>query len=150
TNTGNSPHMGSTPWSEDVIASIGILGKLKNILGDVHAHSRPYERRWNYLISGNSRFLALTRMTGTLGRILIRDIPQYCGFGHYSHMQPDGLTLDRSQLLDKKNLKTYNWMVKQYLKWDTAIRSVNAISPGLGTQIHEVAMKGDWARFTAN
>jgi hypothetical protein len=150
TNTGNSPHMGSTPWSDDVIASIGILGKLKNILGDVHAHSRPYERRWNYLISGNSRFLALTRMTGTLGRILIGDIPQYCGFGHYSHMQPDGLTLDKSQLLDKKNLKTYNWMVKQYLKWDTAIRSVNAISPGLGTQIHEAAMRGDWASFTAH
>jgi hypothetical protein len=136
-------------WIQDTLDGVVFLGKLAEVFGDIHAHSKTYERRRNYLFRRLSRFEDLTRKVGAFGRIMIGDIPQACGFSHYSHTNSNPLTLKRAQRLDTQNSRAYGRLVKDYINWARQIEKIAGTGKGrlgnatLADEIDTAAMSGN-------
>ncbi len=105
------------------------MGPLSALVGDVHAHSRPYDRRRGDLA------MALGLKAGAHGAILIGDIPQGCGQGHYSHINTTPLDFRNAHLLDQTNAESYGRMLERHRAWTDGIEQVRRHDPDLAATI---------------
>ncbi len=105
-------------WIRDTVESLRQVGGFADLMADIHAHSRPYDRR-----SGD-RAMSLIDKTGPFARILIGDIPQACGFSHYSNVNTTGLTLNLSRALDDANTQQFATMLGNFRQWDSLVGRV--------------------------
>ncbi|MCH8504089.1 MAG: DUF4781 domain-containing protein [Ectothiorhodospiraceae bacterium] len=105
------------------------MGRLSALAGDIHAHSRTYDRRRGDLA------MDLGLKVGAYGAILIGDIPQGCGQGHYSHINTTPLSFANAHRLDQNNAESYGRMLETHKAWVDTVHRVRHLDPELAGKI---------------
>ncbi|WP_088348846.1 MULTISPECIES: hypothetical protein [Rhodomicrobium] len=149
---GVDPSVVESDIVQDIVNGIPILGRLADLVADIHAHSRTYDRRWdviNLVPPGKSdRPMMLVNKTGWGSRILIGDIPQDCGIGHYSNVASRLLSLKLAGLLDRKNVKSWDRANHTFKRWTQTLETVaKDINPEIAIALDRATLMGGTVKY---
>ncbi len=105
------PKPGEFRPDDNTIIMIRLPGGIEAFVADFHAHPYDYSRRSPVgdpillIKPSEDAIIGLLRALGKYAEVAIQLIPQFCGWGHYSHSNTLALSLKQMERLDEHGAK---------------------------------------------